>query len=90
MNLPQLKTTVFKRKGEMCLTKWIYRQSKHKGSMVGFGTTHDLREPGSIILVRLPSSRYMKKTRHLPHHFLLAKNIAKKPFRPDPSSISAA
>jgi glutamate synthase domain-containing protein 2 len=30
---------------------WIYRHAKNKGSMVGFGSTHDLREPGSIIFV---------------------------------------
>ena len=30
---------------------WIYRQSKNKGGLVGFGSTMDLREPGSIIFV---------------------------------------
>lgn len=30
---------------------WIYRHAKNKGSMVAFGSTHDLREPGSIIFV---------------------------------------
>ncbi|MCB1985755.1 MAG: FMN-binding glutamate synthase family protein [Burkholderiales bacterium] len=30
---------------------WIYRHSKNKGGLVGFGSTNDLREPGSIIFV---------------------------------------
>ena len=30
---------------------WVYRHAKNKGSMVGFGSTNDLREPGSIIFV---------------------------------------
>ncbi len=31
--------------------RWIYRNAKDKGSLIGFGSTHDLREPGSIIFV---------------------------------------
>lgn len=30
---------------------WIYKNSKNKGSLVGFGSTNDLRQPGSIIFV---------------------------------------
>ena len=30
---------------------WIYKNSKNKGSIVGFGSTNDLRQPGSIIFV---------------------------------------
>ena len=30
---------------------WIYTNSKNKGSLVGFGSTNDLRQPGSIIFV---------------------------------------
>lgn len=30
---------------------WIYRHGKNKGGLVGFGSTNDLREPGSIIFV---------------------------------------
>jgi hypothetical protein len=26
---------------------WIYRHSKNKGGLVGFGSTMDLREPGT-------------------------------------------
>ncbi|MCP5243638.1 MAG: FMN-binding glutamate synthase family protein [Burkholderiales bacterium] len=30
---------------------WVYRHSKDKGGVVGFGSTNDLREPGAIIFV---------------------------------------
>lgn len=30
---------------------WVYKSAKNTGSTVGFGSTYDLREPGSIIFV---------------------------------------
>ncbi len=30
---------------------WVYKHAKNRGSMIGFGSTNDLREPGSIIFV---------------------------------------
>jgi glutamate synthase domain-containing protein 2 len=30
---------------------WIYKSAKNKGSLIGFGSTNDLRQPGSIIFV---------------------------------------
>lgn len=30
---------------------WVYKSSKNDGGIVGFGSTNDLREPGSIIFV---------------------------------------
>ena len=33
---------------------WIYRTSKGVGGIIGFGSTNDLREPGSIIFVNAP------------------------------------
>lgn len=30
---------------------WIYKNAKNKGSLVGFGSTNDLRQPGSVIFV---------------------------------------
>lgn len=30
---------------------WIYKIAKNKGSLVGFGSTNDLRQPGSVIFV---------------------------------------
>jgi len=33
---------------------WIYREAKNEGGILGFGSTNDLREPGSIIFVNHP------------------------------------
>ena len=33
---------------------WIYREAKDEGGLIGFGSTNDLREPGSIIFVNHP------------------------------------
>lgn len=33
---------------------WVYRLAKNEGGMVGFGSTNDLREPGSIVFVNAP------------------------------------
>ena len=33
---------------------WVYRTSKGVGGIIGFGSTNDLREPGSIIFVNAP------------------------------------
>ena len=33
---------------------WIYRGAKNEGGIIGFGSTNDLREPGSIIFVNHP------------------------------------
>ena len=33
---------------------WIYRAAKGVGATVGFGSTNDLREPGSIVFVNAP------------------------------------
>jgi glutamate synthase domain-containing protein 2 len=30
---------------------WVYRSAKNEGAIIGFGSTNDLREPGSIIFV---------------------------------------
>src|SRR5688572_18985931 len=30
---------------------WIYKEAKNEGGIIGFGSTNDLREPGSIIFV---------------------------------------
>ena len=30
---------------------WVYRAAKDEGGIIGFGSTNDLREPGSIIFV---------------------------------------
>jgi len=33
---------------------WVYRSAKNEGGIIGFGSTNDLREPGSIIFVNAP------------------------------------
>ena len=33
---------------------WVYREAKNEGGLIGFGSTNDLREPGSIIFVNHP------------------------------------
>ena len=33
---------------------WIYREAKNEGGIIGFGSTNDLREPGSILFVNHP------------------------------------
>jgi glutamate synthase domain-containing protein 2 len=33
---------------------WVYRSAKDEGGVIGFGSTHDLRQPGSIIFVNAP------------------------------------
>jgi glutamate synthase domain-containing protein 2 len=33
---------------------WVYRLAKNEGGIIGFGSTFDLREPGSIIFVNAP------------------------------------
>ncbi len=33
---------------------WVYRSAKNLGGLVGFGSTNDLREPGSIIFINSP------------------------------------
>ena len=36
---------------------WVYRTAKGLGGLVGFGSTNDLREPGSLIFVNAPFPR---------------------------------
>ncbi|HET9664464.1 MAG TPA: FMN-binding glutamate synthase family protein [Burkholderiales bacterium] len=33
---------------------WIYKEAKNEGGIIGFGSTNDLREPGSILFVNHP------------------------------------
>ncbi len=33
---------------------WVYRLAKNEGGIIGFGSTNDLREPGTIIFVNAP------------------------------------
>ncbi|MCE2946431.1 MAG: FMN-binding glutamate synthase family protein [bacterium] len=33
---------------------WVYRMAKNEGGVIGFGSTYDLRQPGSILFVNAP------------------------------------
>ena len=33
---------------------WVYRLAKDEGGIIGFGSTYDLRQPGSILFVNAP------------------------------------
>lgn len=33
---------------------WVYKAAKNEGGLIGFGSTNDLREPGSILFVNHP------------------------------------
>ncbi len=33
---------------------WVYREAKDEGGVIGFGSTQDMREPGSILFVNAP------------------------------------
>ena len=33
---------------------WVYREAKDEGGVIGFGSTYDVREPGSILFVNAP------------------------------------
>lgn len=33
---------------------WVYKEAKNEGGIIGFGSTNDLREPGSILFVNHP------------------------------------
>ena len=33
---------------------WVYRLAKNEGGLIGFGSTYDLRQPGSILFVNAP------------------------------------
>jgi glutamate synthase domain-containing protein 2 len=33
---------------------WVYREAKDEGGVIGFGSTNDLREPGTILFVNAP------------------------------------
>jgi hypothetical protein len=41
---------------------WVYRVAKNEGGIIGFGSTNDLREPGSIIFVNHPFPVWLPAT----------------------------
>ena len=57
---------------------WIYRTAKGLGGMVGFGSTNDLREPGSVIFVNASFPRLEEE--HFPMPPLIIGAQCEKPF----------
>lgn len=57
---------------------WVYRTSKNLGGIIGFGSTNDLREPGSLIFVNAPYAVLEEERRPAPP--LLIGPRANKPF----------
>lgn len=57
---------------------WVYRTAKGLGGMVGFGSTNDLREPGTVIFVNASFPRLEEE--HTPMPPLIIGAQCEKPF----------
>jgi len=58
---------------------WVYRLAKNEGGMIGFGSTYDLREPGSIIFVNHPFPVLEEDRLHTPS-LLIGEGYCRHPF----------
>jgi glutamate synthase domain-containing protein 2 len=58
---------------------WIYKEAKDEGGIIGFGSTNDLREPGSIIFVNHPYP-VLEEDRLATPSLLIGKGYARHPF----------
>ena len=58
---------------------WVYRVSKGEGSIIGFGSTNDLREPGSIIFVNA-SFPVLEQDRLPTPSLIIGEGYCKQPF----------
>lgn len=67
---------------------WIYKNAKNKGSLVGFGSTHDLRQPGSVIFVNA-AFPIQEEDQLQPLRYRSVKDIASTRSKPNQLSISA-
>jgi glutamate synthase domain-containing protein 2 len=59
---------------------WVYRESKNEGGVIGFGSTNDLREPGSIIFVNAPFP-VLEEERLCSLPLTLGEGYCREPFR---------
>jgi glutamate synthase domain-containing protein 2 len=59
---------------------FIYKLAKDEGSVIGFGSTNDLREPGSIIFVNHPFPVLEEDRLHTPS-LVLGEGYCKRPFQ---------
>jgi glutamate synthase domain-containing protein 2 len=58
---------------------WIYREAKNEGGILGFGSTNDLREPGSIIFVNHPFP-VLEEDRLPTPSLMIGEGYCKQPF----------
>src|SRR3989304_3514710 len=58
---------------------WVYKESKGEGGIIGFGSTNDLREPGSIIFVNHPFP-VLEEDRLLTPSLTLGEGYCRHPF----------
>ena len=59
---------------------WVYREAKGEGGIIGFGSTNDLREPGSIIFVNAPFA-VLEEDRLCSLPLPIGDGYCKEPFR---------
>jgi len=59
---------------------WVYREAKNEGGVIGFGSTYDLREPGSIIFVNAPFP-VLEEDRLCSLPLAIGEGYSDKPFR---------
>ena len=58
---------------------WVYRLAKDEGGIIGFGSTFDLREPGSIIFVNAPFP-VLEEEREATPALVIGEGYCKRPF----------
>ena len=58
---------------------WVYRLAKAEGGIIGFGSTNDLREPGSIIFVNAPYPVLEADREHTPS-MVIGEGYCEHPF----------
>ena len=58
---------------------WVYKVAKNEGGIIGFGSTNDLREPGSIIFVNHPFP-VLEEDRLLTPSLTLGEGYCRHPF----------
>jgi len=59
---------------------WVYREAKGEGGIIGFGSTNDLREPGSIVFVNAPFA-VLEEDRLCSLPLPIGDGYCKEPFR---------
>ena len=59
---------------------WVYREAKDEGGVIGFGSTNDLHEPGSILFVNAPFP-VLEEDRLCSLPLAIGDGYCKQPFR---------